>query len=123
MVIGRLAYKSQMHHESLDWALCQINTENVILSNKIILPDFSKSFPTRICENDPVNALVWVHTSSGSIRGYIKADYSLVVLPGTRFCKQMWIVVLERPAGRFHGLYLQSITDVPFKTWGIVAHG
>jgi hypothetical protein len=107
--IGTLIHKSQtVLDTALDWALCELNPEKATLSNKIMLPDQSKIFPSEVAENDPTNNPVWVFTQDGCMRGSIKADYSLVALPGWRTLKKMWIVVLDRQASESFSFHMKN---------------
>jgi hypothetical protein len=98
--IGELVYQAEAHRETaLDWALCAFQEGKVTLTNKILLPDKRRIFPSKVFTGDPTNTSIWMSCSSGCVEGALKADYSLVALPGSRTLQKMWVVVLERRIG------------------------
>lgn len=101
--LGSLVYKSRIREElASDWSLCELNAAEVTLTNKFVLPNGSRTLPSRIFQGDLKTTSVWVNTDSGCIKGSIKADYSLVALPGGKTLQKTWVVVLDRPIGGYH---------------------
>lgn len=76
--------------------MCVIDIHKVRISNVFHLPDGSDTVTRGIMLGSPSNAAVWVHTGSGTVKGFMMADHSLVALPGTKTFQRMWIVILDR---------------------------
>jgi hypothetical protein len=95
--IGSLAFKSRTFHKrDLDWAVCIINPSTIPLTNQISLQDSPTPVQVTMAKNEPSDATVLVHYGTGTIGGFILADYSLVALPGQRFAQKMWVIILDR---------------------------
>jgi hypothetical protein len=88
--------KGQASLKDLDWALCTMDVKQVRLANTFHLPNGSDIATRAIMLGSPSNAPVWVHTGTGTVKGFLMADHSLVALPGSRAFQRMWIVILDR---------------------------
>lgn len=109
--MGSLIHKGQMREDlASDWAFCELDATEVTLTNKVVLPNGTKIFPSEIFQGALETTSVWVNTANGCIAGSIKADYSLVALPGSKSFQKTCVVVLERPIGEYHTENFGSFT-------------
>jgi hypothetical protein len=90
-------------------ALCTIDRKKMHLSNTVFLPNGNTLCSRNVARKYPNDMAVLIHTGpTGIVNGCILGDYSLVALPGSKFFKRMWIVILDRPVRKFSQILIAT---------------